>query len=73
MDAYQKLANAIVELAAKDYRSSLKALKRNPRNRDAMERAMECERFFKSDWMAALTDVDGEWLMERLREEARKL
>ena len=69
MDGYQSLANAIVELAAKDYRRSLKA----PRNREAMSMAMECERFFKSEWIKALTSVDGEYIMNRLREEARSL
>ena len=73
MDGYQSLANAIVELAAKDYRKSLKALKKNPRNREAMSMAMECERFFKSEWIKALTSVDGEYIMNRLREEARSL
>lgn len=70
MDGYQSLANAIVELAAKDYRRSLK---KNPRNREAMSMAMECERFFKSEWIKALTSVDGEYIMNRLREEARSL
>lgn len=73
MDGYQSLANAVVELAAKDYRKSLKTLKKNPRNRDAMSMAMECERFFKSDRIKALTTVDGEYIMNRLREEARSL
>lgn len=73
MDAYQNLANAIVELAAKDYRKALKALKKNPKNQSAMSLAMECERFFKSEWITALTSVDGEYIMNKLREEARCL
>ena len=66
-----RLANAIVTLAAKDYRSALKALKKNPRSSLAMEKAMECERFFDGDWIQVLTSVDGKWLKNRLREEVR--
>ena len=65
------LANAVVTLAAKDYRKALKALKKNPRNRKAMDIAMECERFFDGDWIKVLTTVDGQWLKDRLREEVK--
>ena len=66
-----RLANAIVTLAAKDYRKALKALKKNPRNRLAMDKALECERFFDGDWIQVLTTIDGQWLKNRLREEVR--
>lgn len=66
-----RLANAIVILTAKDYRRALKALKRNPKSRIAMDTAMECERFFDGDWIKVLTTVDGQWLKDRLREEVR--
>ena len=69
MDSYQELANAIVKLAATDYLGSLKALKKNPKNRNAMSTANECERFFTGTWFETLTDVDGNWLMKRLQEE----
>ena len=68
-EATTRLANAIVITAAKDYRTALKKLKRNPKNKDAMATAMECERFFRSDWYKALTSVDGEWLINKLRQE----
>ena len=67
-----RLANAIVILAAKDYRRALKSLKRNPQSQMAMSQAMECERFFDGDWITVLTSIDGEWLRNRLREEVRK-
>lgn len=66
-----RLANAVVILTAKDYRKALKSLKKNPRSRVAMEKAMECERFFDGDWIKVLTSIDGQWLKEKLREEAR--
>lgn len=71
MDAYKRLANAIIIRAAKDYRSTLKRLKRNPHNQSAQADAEEIERFFRSDWYSCLTDVDGELLIRKLREEAK--
>ena len=35
--------------------------------------AMECERFFRSGWYKTLTSVDGEYLIQKLREEAKPL
>ena len=49
-DPYENLANAIVLQAVKDYRDSLKRLKKKPGNQAAMSDAMECERFFRSGW-----------------------
>ena len=68
-DPYENLANAIIVQAASDYRTALKKLKRNPKNKDAMTEAMECERFFRSDWYEYLTSVDGEYLINKLRQE----
>jgi hypothetical protein len=36
-----------------------------------MADAMECERFFRSGWYKTLTSVDGEYLITKLREEAK--
>jgi len=70
-DPYENLANAIVLQAVKNYRDALKRLKKKPGNKAAMSNAMECERFFHSDWYKALTSVDGEHLINKLREEAK--
>ena len=72
MDSYETLANAIILQAVKDYRSALKRIKMNPTNRSAMSDAMECERFFRSAWYSTLTDIDGEYLISRLREEVKQ-
>lgn len=58
MDPYEKLANAIIMQAAKDYRNT-----NNPSD------IASIERFFRSDWFSALTSVDPEFLIKRLREE----
>ena len=69
MDPYEKLANAIVIQAAKDYRTAERKLKRNPRNQLAKAEADSIERFFRSDWYKCLTEVDGEMVLRKLREE----
>lgn len=72
MDGYEKLANGIILLAVKDYRSALKKLKRNPKNAAANDTVQEVERFLRSDWYKTLTSVDGEMLIRKLREEANE-
>ena len=69
MTPYQRLANAIVEQAAKDYRSALKALARDSDYAYIQDEVKSLERFFRSRWYGILTNVDGEYLMERLRAE----
>jgi hypothetical protein len=69
LDPYQELANAIVIMAAKDYRHALRIQRRNPDSQAARIKIDEIERFFRSDWYRLLTDVDGEILIKKLREE----
>ena len=66
---YEKLANAIVLQAVSDYRTALKKVKKNPKNREAIEGALQLEKFFRSEWYQVLTSVDGEYLIDRLRKE----
>ena len=71
-EPYESLANTIITTAAKDYMAALKILKKSPANVTAKCTVDECERFFRSSWYAALTSVDGEFLIRRLREETLK-
>lgn len=66
---YEKLANAIVLQAVSDYRTALKKVKKNPNNRDAIDGALQIEKFFRSERYQTLTSLDGEYLIERLRKE----
>lgn len=66
---YEKLANAIVLQAVSDYRAALKKVKKNPKNRDAIDGVLQIEKFFRSEWYQVLTSVDGEYLIDRLRKE----
>ena len=54
----QMLANAIILQAVNDYRA-----------RSDKRTIGEIERFFRSEWFAMLTKLDGEALLEKLREE----
>jgi hypothetical protein len=65
----ERLANAIIMRAVKDYRLALLALKRNSRNYGANKRKEEVERFFLSDWFITLSRLDGKALMEKIRKE----
>ncbi|QKN23202.1 hypothetical protein [Caproicibacterium lactatifermentans] len=67
---YENLANAIILHAVKDYRTALKCLKANPRNKSALADKGEIERFFRSSWFSVLTSVDGEMLIRSLQKEA---
>lgn len=69
-DPYEKLAGAIILQAVKDYRTARKKLKKYPKNKDAKLMIEDCEKFFCSDWFAALTSIDGQALLNKLQEES---
>ena len=66
---YERLGNAIVIQAARDYRTALKKLKKNPKNKEVIEEALQIEKFFRSPFYQVLTFVDGEYLISQLRKE----
>ena len=66
---YDKLADAIVLQAVKDYRSLLRKWKKNINNREIMRELSKIEKFFRSEWYLLLTNVDPEFLIEQLRKE----
>lgn len=72
MKPYQALANAIVELAVKDYKKALKRHYRFPDSEDYATEVKSLERFFRSGWYGMLTDLDGEYLMTGVRRMAHK-
>lgn len=69
LDPYENLANAIVLDAVKDYRKALKRLRKNSRNSIAVSECEAIERFFRSGWFGILSEVDPEYLINRLKEE----
>lgn len=78
VECYQNLANAIILLAVKDYKTILRCLMRNPRNQDAQREKKRLERFFFSQWFGVLTDLDPKRLISgvmkqmRIEEEERR-
>ena len=70
LSPWQKLANAIVEQAVKDYRTAQARVKANPESADhAKVEVRQLERFFRSSWFEVLTDVDGRLVLSRLKKE----
>jgi len=66
---YERLANAIILQAVKDYRNALRRLKKHP-NRDVdLFMKKEVEQFLRSGWYSCLTTVDPEMLIRKLNEE----
>ena len=65
---WENLANAIIVIAAKDYRAAYRAQKRNPQNTRVTAELRELVRFFTSLWYRELTDVDGGYLVRKLNE-----
>lgn len=72
MIGYKRLANEIIVRAVYDYRSARQILARRPSDALAQQMKNECEMFFLSEWFCELTNVDGEYLLEKLRKEEVK-
>lgn len=68
---YEDLVGAIVEQSVTDYRSAIRHLNdRNETSRINAERHIkEVELFLTSDWLPALSGIDGEYILARLRAE----
>ena len=60
-EPYQNLANAIIAVAADDYRAALKE------NNEKLKASLE--KFFHSNWYKTLTNVDGDSLIALLQKE----
>ncbi len=69
IDPCERLANAIILQAVKDYRDACKKLARGKTNHAAEVVKEECRRFFLSDWFSVLTNIDGAMLVRKLDEE----
>lgn len=67
MDPYQTLANAIIELAVKDYRKALKIYYLHPQKLQYRQDVEALERFFTSQWFELLTNLDGRSIVSRVR------
>ena len=68
MDGYQLLANAIVEQAADDYFNVLAGFPTPP---DITREKLE--KFFHSEWYDLLTNLNADYLIQKIKEEAAKM
>lgn len=69
MNGYEELANAIILQAVKDYRDALERLRYTLDDKSAKRDQRNIERFFRSEWFSILTDLNGELLLKKLKEE----
>ena len=72
ISCYENLANAIIVKAVKDYKVELRKLLVNPKNREAMGKAMDLERFFYSPWYDTLTNVRPDTLLDGVRKQVKE-
>ena len=68
-ECYQDLANAIVEQAVDDYRYALTGF---PIKEHMVVTVESLEHFFRSDWFRALTNIEGEYIITKVRKELNK-
>lgn len=66
--AYKELAYSIVLRAVEDYRMALRG-KWIADETSPAQTIRECTRFFRSDWFRTLSNLDGEFVMKKLKEE----
>jgi hypothetical protein len=64
---YSRLANAVIVQAVKDYRTAYSRMLRHPENGAERNEVIGQEKFFLSEWFAALTDVDGRKLLKQIQ------
>ena len=67
---YEDLANAIIVMAAEDYKVAYRQANILSVGKSSQRECRELERFFRSDWYKKLTTVDGEYLIKILRKQA---
>lgn len=67
-EAWKRFARAIVVRAAEDYVLALQSVKKCRQNTGAIDEALSLERFFRGQWFEMLSDMDGDYLIRRMRE-----
>ena len=63
---YESLCSAIVETAVRDYKKALEA-EMKCEDLNTRRAIRELETFFKSDWFAQLSNLDGRLLIKNVR------
>ena len=68
---YAEFANAIIVSAVREYRAYLRKLSRNENDINARIKVKKKKKFFYSDWFGVLTDLDPDYLIDRLQKEVQ--
>lgn len=68
-EGYERLGNEIIILAAKDYKRALKVLQKDPDNYTALGEVDSIERFFHGRLYGAITNIDPDVLIRKLKED----
>lgn len=63
---YQKLANAIILQAVKDFRAAYRRHKHFPNDKAAQNEIRDITKFFCSQYFGILTDLDGPSLLQQI-------
>lgn len=69
---YELLVGSVVIQAARDYRKALCKLHKKPDSEKWQIMQSEVEMFFKGEAIMMYTNIDGERLMERIKDEVIK-
>ncbi|MDY2594633.1 MAG: hypothetical protein SOW34_07015 [Oliverpabstia sp.] len=72
-EGYERLGREIIVLAAKDYKVALKRLRKDPGNYMAEREIKEIEAFFHGSLYAAITTMDPDVILRKLRQEVEGL
>lgn len=59
----------IIVQAVKDYRDAVERLRYTPDDKSAQHDKRSIEKFFRSNWFSILSDLNGELLLKKLKEE----
>ena len=62
----QRLANAIIVQAARDYYMAASRLEYDADDKAAQYKKKRLQKFFHSSWYELLTDLDPEYIMKRI-------
>jgi hypothetical protein len=68
MKPYEQLANEIIIMATDEYKSCLKALKKDNDNKQLRNFRIKTEQFFYSEWFNHLTNVNPTYLIKKIKE-----
>ena len=68
-ESWEDLAGAIIMQAVADYRKCRVLVRTKPNQKAAQAMIREVERFFRSRWFCQLTELDGNRILNKLKEE----